>query len=257
MPTDPGALAAALAPHGLAFVSGWHSLNLRAHDVVAEKAAIRPHLELLRAMGCRVCIVCETSNAIHGNGAAPLNDKPIIDVRDWPDFGAAVEEVAAHCAAQGLTLAYHHHLGTVVETPEEIALLMETTGPATRLLLDTGHAFAGGADPAALARAHMGRVAHLHAKNVRADVLDQVRRQDLSFLEGVRRGLFTVPGDPDGAVDFAPVLGEAARHGYKGWLVIEAEQDPAIRDPVTYQSMGLAALRRMAAKAGFTKGAAA
>lgn len=257
MPSEPAALSRALAPHGLAFVSAWHSLNLLAHGVATEKAAIQPHLDLLKAMGCRVCIVCETWNAVHGRDDLPLNERPMLDAGDWPDFGAAVEEIAAHCAAEGLTLAYHHHLGTVVETPDEIALLMRTTGPATHLLLDTGHALAGGGDPAALARHYMGRVAHLHAKSVRTAVLDQVRRDGLSFLEGVRRGLFTVPGDPEGAVDFAPVLREAARHGYDGWLVIEAEQDPDIRDPVTYQSMGLVALRRMAAEAGLTEGTAA
>jgi inosose dehydratase len=100
----------------------------------------------------------------------------------------------------------------------------------------------------------MGRVRHIHAKNVRPDVMRQVRAENLSFLEGVRRGVFTVPGDPEGGVDFAPVLREAAAHGYEGWLVIEAEQDPAVRNPFHYQSMGLAALRRMAREAGLDTG---
>ena len=82
----------------------------------------------------------------------------------------------------------------------------------------------------------------------------EVRDQGLSFLEGVRRGVFTVPGDPEGAVDFAPVLRVAADHGYQGWLVIEAEQDPEVRDPVRYQGMGLAALRDAAREAGLDRG---
>jgi inosose dehydratase len=250
MPSEPAELKAALAPHGLAFVSGWHSLNLLAHSVEAEKAAIQPHLDLLKAMACRVCIVCETSNAIHGNDAVPLADRPVLAEADWPEFGATVEAIARHTAEQDLTLVYHHHMGTVVQTEAEIDALMAATGPATHLLLDTGHCFFGGGDPAALARRHMARVAHIHAKNVRPAVMAEVHRERLSFLEAVRRGVFTVPGDPEGAVDFAPVLREAARHGYSGWLVIEAEQDPAVRDPVTYQSMGLAALKRMARAAG-------
>jgi inosose dehydratase len=166
-----------------------------------------------------------------------------------------VEAIAAHCAGQGITLVYHHHMGTIVESEDEIDLLMAHTGPCAHLLLDTGHAYFGGGDPLAVAKRHMSRVAHIHTKNVRADVMAQVRGEGLSFLEGVRRGVFTVPGDPEGAVDFDPVLRVAAEHGYQGWLVIEAEQDPAVRNPRKYQSMGLQALKAMAQRVGFDRGA--
>jgi len=183
-----------------------------------------------------------------------LADRPVLAGGDWPAFGAAIEEVAQFCAGQGLALAYHHHMGTVVESRAEIDALMAATGPATRLLLDTGHALLAGADPAALARDHMGRVAHIHAKNVRPAVAAKVWEERLSFLDAVRRGVFTVPGDPAGAVDFAPVLRAAAEHGYDGWLVIEAEQDPAVCDPARFQSLGLKSLREMAAQAGLVSG---
>ena len=253
MPTDPAALKAALAPHGLRFVSGWHSLNLLSRSVEAEKRAIQPHLDLLKAMGCQVCIVCETSNAIHGRDDVPLVDGP--DLRDdqWPQFGADVEAIARFCADQGLTLAYHHHMGTVVEAPHEIDHFMANVGPATRLLLDTGHCYFGGGDPAELARKYMDRVAHIHAKNVRPAVAAEVEADHLSFLEGVRRGVFTVPGDPEGGVDFLPVLQIAAERGYQGWLVIEAEQDPAQRNPRKYQSLGLASLKLLAREAGLDR----
>lgn len=250
MPAEPAALEAVLAPHGLRFVSGWYSLNLLARSVEDEKRAIRPHLDLLKAMGCTVLIACETSNAIHGDDGAGINDKPVLADGDWAGFGRSVEDIAAHCAAEGVTLAYHHHMGTVVESEAEIDRFMAVTGPRTHLLLDTGHIYFGGGDPLAVASRHMGRVAHLHAKNVRPAVMRDCRALNLSFLEGVRRGVFTVPGDPEGGVAFEPVLEVAARHGYSGWLVIEAEQDPAVRDPVTYQSMGLLALRAMAREAG-------
>ncbi len=253
MPSDPAELKAALASHGLRLVSGWHSLNLLSRSVEAEQAAIQPHLELLKAMGCTVCIVCETSNAIYGDDAVALADRPVLGRGDWPAFGAAIEEIAQFCTGQGLTLAYHHHMGTVVESGAEIDTLMAATGPATRLLLDTGHAMLAGADPAALARDHMGRVAHIHAKNIRPAVAAQVWEERLSFLDAVRRGVFTVPGDPLGSVDFAPVLRAAAEHGYDGWLVIEAEQDPNVHDPVKFQSLGLKSLREMAACAGLMR----
>jgi inosose dehydratase len=253
LPTTVAGLKAALGPRGLRFVSGWHSTNLLVNSVAAEKEAMDPFLDLLAGMDSRVIIVCETSNAIHGADAVAVNDRPRLSEGQWAGFGAGVEALARHAAERGITLVYHHHMGTVVEAEWEIDRLMAETGPATHLLLDTGHCWFGGGDPVRLARRHMGRVRHIHAKNVRPDVLDQVRREGLSFLEGVRRGVFTVPGDPEGAVDFVPVLEIAAAHGYRGWLVIEAEQDSAVRDPVEYQSMGLRALKAYARRAGLDR----
>ncbi len=252
-PATAAGLRAELDPRGLAFVSGWHSTNLLENDLAAEKRALDPFLEVLAAMGSGVVIVCETSNAVHGNDAVAVNDRPRLDEGRWDAFGRGIEALAAHAAARGIRLAYHHHMGTVVEAEWEIDRLMAATGPLTHLLLDTGHCRFGGGDPVRLARRHMGRVAHIHAKNVRPGILAEVREEGLSFLEGVRRGVFTVPGDPEGEVDFVPVLEIAAHHGYSGWLVIEAEQDPALRDPFEYQSTGLRALRAYARRAGLER----
>ena len=252
-PTTVEGLKAVLGPRGLHFVSGWHSTNLLVNSLEDEKAAMQPFLDLLKGMGCPVIIVCETSNAIHGNDAVAVNDRPRLLENQWAAFGAGVEALAEFAAAQGITLVYHHHMGTIVETEAEIDRLMAATGPATHLLLDTGHCYFGGGDPARLARSHMGRVAHIHAKNVRPAIMAEVRDQGLSFLEGVRRGVFTVPGDSEGGVDFAPVLKTAAEHGYQGWLVIEAEQDAAVRNPFQYQSLGLKSLKAMAREAGLDR----
>ncbi len=253
MPSEPDALNAALSPHGLKFISGWHSLNLLEHSVEDEKKAIQPHLDLLKAMGCEVCIVCETSNAIHGADDQAVNNKPNLADDQWERFGVKIEEIAQFCAGQDIELVYHHHMGTIVETPDEIDRFMMVTGPATKLLFDTGHCFFGGGEPAEVLARHMDRVAHIHAKNVRPSVMSLVREQELSFLEGVRRGVFTVPGDLEGGVQFEPVLSVAAAHGYQGWLVIEAEQDPEIYNPFEYQSMGLKALKQMARSTGLDR----
>lgn len=249
-PTMPDGLKGVLEPRGLRYVSGWHSTNLLVNSVEDEKVAMQPALDLLKAMGSKVIIVCETSNAIHGNDGMAVNDRPRMSDGQWKPFAAGIEALAAFAAAQGITLAYHHHMGSIIEAEWEIDRLMAETGPHTHLLLDTGHCYFGGGNPERLARRHMGRVAHIHAKNVRPDIMAQVREQGLSFLEGVRRGVFTVPGDAEGAVDFLPVLQLAAAHGYQGWLVIEAEQDAMVRDPFFYQSMGLRALRAFARRAG-------
>ncbi|CDZ70808.1 Inosose dehydratase [Neorhizobium galegae bv. orientalis] len=255
-PQEPGALKAVLEPRGLRYVSGWHSLNLLVNSVEDEKRSMQPALDLLKAMGSNVIIVCETSNAIHGDDGKAVNDRPKLPDSEWKSFGAGVEALAEFAAGQGISLVYHHHMGTIVESEDEIDKLMAHTGPHAKLLLDTGHCLFGGGDPERAAKSHMARVRHIHAKNVRPDIAAQVRSEGLSFLEGVRRGVFTVPGDKEGGVSFAPVLKIAAEHGYEGWLVIEAEQDPDVRNPFEYQSMGLASLKAMAQAAGLDKGRA-
>ncbi len=250
-PDDPEALRQLLGGHGLAFISGWYSLNLLTQPVAAEKAAIQRHLDKLKHNGSAVCIVCETSNSIQGRDVA-LSQSPVLTAAAMRDFGAKVEELAEFTAAQGITLVYHHHMGTVVETPEEIDAFMAATGPATKLLFDAGHCYFGGqgADPAPVLRRYADRVAHFHAKNVRPEVMAKVRDAGMSFMDGVRAGVFTVPGDPEGGVDFAPLLRILKDSGYGGWIVIEAEQDPEERDPVHYQSLGLKTLKTLAAEAG-------
>lgn len=252
-PTDPAGLKAVLEPRGLQFVSGWHSLNLLTQSIEDEKAAMQPALDLLKAMGCKVIIVCETSNAIHGNDDMAVNDRPRLGDDQWASFGAGVEALAEFSASQGISLVYHHHMGTIVESEDEIDKLMAHTGPHAKLLLDTGHCLFGGGNPERAARNHMGRVGHIHAKNIRPAIAAKVRGEGLSFLEGVRRGVFTVPGDTEGGVDFPSVLKVAAEHGYRGWLVIEAEQDPDVRNPFDYQSLGLKSLKAMARAAGLDK----
>jgi inosose dehydratase len=249
-PNDAAGMRRALDPHGLKFVSGWYSLNLLQRDARAEIAAMQSHLDLLAGCDCRVAILCETTGCVHGDPAHPITDKPNMTEAEWRLFTGRLTEVAEHIAALGILPVYHHHMGTVVQTRAEIDRLMAETGPALRLLFDTGHAFFAGEDPAAILRDHAARVGHLHMKNVRPRVMRQVLDTGMSFLDGVRAGVFTVPGDPEGAVDFAPILKLAAAQGYEGWLVIEAEQDPALRNPYFYQSMGLKSLKETARAVG-------
>ena len=208
---------------------------------------MRPHMTLLRAMGCTVLILAETAHAIHGDRAAPLSQRPVLTERQWPGFVNRLTELADAVAAEGLSIAYHHHMGTIVQTKTaEIDRLMAETGPNLTLLLDTGHATFAGADPVALAGRHRARITHVHCKDVRANVMGSARRNDRSFLDSVIDGVFTVPGD--GVVNFQHVLAELP--GYTGWLVVEAEQDPEKAHPLTYARLGHDNLARFASKAG-------
>ncbi|KFI30050.1 myo-inosose-2 dehydratase [Haematobacter massiliensis] len=252
-PEDPEALKTLLASYGLRFVSGWYSMALLTRSVDEEILAVQPHLAKLKVNGCKVCIVCECSNTVHGDPMVPVNDRPRLTAAEMKAFGARVEDFARYLAGEGVTLAYHHHMGTVVESPEDIDAFMGATGPATHLLFDAGHCAFGGGDPEKVLMHHAARVAHFHAKNIRRAVTERVRTEHLSFLQGVLVGAFTVPGDPEGAIDFLPLLRILAKADYQGWLVIEAEQDPDRYDPLTYQTLGLNSLRAAARESGLDR----
>lgn len=247
---DPEALKQLLGRYGLAFISGWYSTELLTRSVEAEIAAFQGHLAKLRHNGCKVCVVCECSNTVHGSPDVPVNNRPHLTAAEMQEFGAKMEAFAAYMAGQGITLAYHHHMGTVIESPDEIDAFMAATGPHTHLLFDAGHCTFGGGNPEAVLKKHIARVAHFHAKNIRPAVTARVRAENLSFLQGVLAGAFTVPGDQDGAVEFKPLLQILADHGYDGWIVIEAEQDPHVRNPLLYQTLGLHTLKRIARETG-------
>jgi len=245
-PRQATALKAALAPFGLACVSGWYSAALLERDAAAELESLRPHLDLLKAMGCAVLILAETSNAIHGDAAVPLSRRPVMPAERWAEFGTRLTSVAEATLREDVRLVYHHHMGTVVQSGADIEALMTHTGDAVHLLLDTGHALWGGVDPVALARRHRARISHVHTKDVRRAVMERAGAEDWSFLRSVVEGVYTVPGD--GVVDYPAVF--RALPGYDGWVVIEAEQDPAKANPLIYARLGHRNLLRFLAEGG-------
>jgi len=243
-PRDAAALKPLLARHGLALVSGWYGSRLLERSVDEEMAAAEPHVALLLAMGCDVMVHAEVARSVHGDRAVPLSRRPALAEAEWPRLAGRLSDMARRLAARGLRLAYHHHMGTVIETEAEVDRLMAATAPEVGLLLDTGHlAFAGG-DPVAAAKRHAARIVHVHCKDIRPAVLAEAKRRDLPFLEAVLAGVFTVPGD--GCVDYAAVLPPVAAAGYRGWLVVEAEQDPAKAHPLTCARMGFESLAPLA-----------
>jgi inosose dehydratase len=236
-----------LARHGLDLVSGWYGTRLLERDVDAEMAEAEPHIALLTALGCTVMVHAEVARAIHGERTTPLLRRPVLSDADWALLAPRMTEFGKRLKARGLHLAYHHHMGTVIETEAEVDRLMASTGPEVGLLLDTGHLTFAGGDPVRAANRHAARVVHVHCKDIRAGVMEDVKRRDLPFLAAVLEGVFTVPGD--GCVDYAAVLPPLAAAGYAGWLVVEAEQDPAKAHPLTYARMGHDNLARLARSA--------
>lgn len=247
-PRDSQTLRALLERFELDLVGGWYSASLLTRTAREEIAALQAHLGLLKALDCRVFILAETSNAIHGDRTRPLAATPRLDRAAWAGFGAKLTEVADTVAAAGLRFAYHHHLGTVVESSEDIEWFLRSTGPSVGFTIDTGHAALGGVDAVSLIRSQPERVAHVHCKDIRGKVFRRLKIEGGSFLGGVLDGMFTVPGDGD--LDFGRVMQALHDIGYSGWIIVEAEQDPGLADPRRYGELGLATLRREAAVAG-------
>jgi inosose dehydratase len=246
-PRDAKVLAPLLGRHQLALVGGWYSASLLSRPAEAEIEALQSHLALLKAMNSSVFILAETSNSIHGDQDRPLSATPRLADSAWQGFGRKLTDVADHIEQAGLRVAYHHHLGTVVESQRDIDRFLEFTGRSVGLTLDTGHATLGGVDPVALIRGHPHRIAHVHCKDVRSRVFHQVQSESKSFLSGVLSGMFTVPGDGD--LGFQGVMQGLAQIGYAGWIIVEAEQDPAVANPKSYAALGLKTLRREASAA--------
>lgn len=247
-PRDAAKLKPLLAGYGLDLVGGWYSSALLERSADEEIAALQPHLELLEAMGSTVFVCAETSNAIHGRRDCNLGDTPRLTVDGWESFGERMTAVADYIQARGLRFAYHHHLGTVVERADDLRHFLAHTGDSVGLTLDTGHAVLGGIDPLEVIADHPERIAHVHCKDVRGKVFEQVRQSGSSFLDGVLAGMFTVPGDGD--LDYAAIFTALAGMHYSGWIIIEAEQDPALANPRTYAELGLRALHTHATQAG-------
>jgi myo-inosose-2 dehydratase len=245
-PRVPEALTAALAPYGLACISGWYSAKLLTRDAEAEFAAMAKHLALLKSQGSTVMVVCETSNTIQGEIDTPLSHRPRLQGDDWTLFGDRMTVLGDRLVEEGIRIVYHHHMGSVVQSEDDIHAFMAHTGPSVDLLLDTGHAVWGGSDPAALAARYRARITHVHTKDIRPAVRAQSEAEDWSFLKSVLNGVYTVPGD--GTIDFVSIFRNLP--GYSGWVVLEAEQDPAKANPFEYASRGYANLTAYLQQAG-------
>nr|WP_278992369.1 myo-inosose-2 dehydratase [Plesiomonas shigelloides] len=247
-PRQASVLGPILARHQLKLVSGWYSGELLTRSVEEEIAAVQDHLTLLRELGANVMVFCEVTDCIHGKQQVPVNQRPHFPAERWAEYGAKLTEFARYTQSQGVRIAYHHHMGTMIETEQDIDLLMQHTGEEVGLLLDTGHLTFAGVDPVAVAARWAKRINHVHCKDVRPAVLAEVKNKKMSFLNAVLAGVYTVPGD--GCVDYPAVFRELKRVNYQGWLVVEAEQDPAIAHPLTYARLGYNNLHRFAEDAG-------
>ena len=249
-PGTAAELAPILERHGLALVSGWYSGELLDRSVEEEKRRARGQVELFRELGAFAFVYGETARSVQGRRDTPLARRPSLTDAEMADYGRRLDEFAAWVnEACGAPFAYHHHMGAVVQFEEEVERFLACTADETGLLFDTGHLRFAGGDPVAAIARWGARIRHVHCKDVRADVLAGIDWERDSFLDAVLAGVFTVPDD--GMIDFGAVARALMGAGYEGWLLVEAEQDPAKADPLEYSAKGREALAAAAAAAGY------
>lgn len=248
-PMDAATLRPILARHHLALVSGWFSGRLLELSVEEENRRIEAQLTTFAELGAPVLVYAETTGSVQAMRDTPVSRRRRLSADEFKRLGEKMTGLARHMKVRGVALAYHHHMATVVETDDEIDALMAATGPEVGLLVDTGHACYAGGNWLALTERHAERVVHVHCKDIRPAVLAEARRQDMSFLNAILAGVFTVPGD--GFIDYDAFARTLARIGYSGWVVVEAEQDPAKAPPYEYALKGRRHLADAFTRAGF------
>jgi inosose dehydratase len=249
-PDDPAVMLPILRAADVTLCGGWFSGTLVDEDISANKDRITPMIELFKAVDAPCIVYGEVGRSIQGKRDIPLAQKPRLSDDEMKAYARKVTAFGEWCAEQGMPLSYHHHMAAVVETETELDAFMAASGEGIPLLLDAGHlAFAGG-DVLRAIDNHHGRINHVHVKDIRRAVVDGLDRNRQSFLDAVALGAFTVPGD--GSLDFGAIVQRLADHGYEGWFVVEAEQDPVANPPLRMAQVGHAELMRVMNAAGYT-----
>lgn len=249
-PRSPDKLREVLAAHDLQLVSGWWDGKAHENDVETEFASILPHLKLLKELGAKHVVYGESSNGRTGGIWNPMSQRPVLASEEWKVYAAKLTELSNRMADLGVGMAFHHHMGTLIESDEDVDRIMDATGLSVGLAFDTGHCLLSGGDPVALCKNHKDRIVHVHCKDVRTDKLVKARTNDMSFMDAILDGVFTVPGD--GGVDFDSILKMLSDAHYSGWLVVEAEQNPEKAPPYHFAKLGYDNLSVMAETAGFS-----
>lgn len=245
-PKDREALKKALDLRGLTICNRWFSSFLITKPFEETANAFAEELDFLKYLGAKVIGVSEQSHSIQGLDQPILEGKYVMNDQEWATLCDGLNRLGKIAREKGMSLTFHHHMGTVVQNEDEIDRMMEHTDPELfSLLYDTGHLAYCGADPLKVVKKYARRIKHVHLKDIRPEIVAKVKQERLSFLGGVRQGAFTVPGD--GCIDFGPIFQVLEEAGYEGWMVVEAEQDPAKANPLEY---AMKARRYIAEKTG-------
>lgn len=245
-PRDTAVLKKALELRGMQICNAWFSSFLTTKPYEEVEKEFIEHITFLKEMGAKVVGMSEQGHSIQGTDKPIFEAKYVMNDEEWDTLCTGINKLGKVAKDMGIKLCFHHHMGTVVQTEEEIDRLMANTDPELfGLLFDCGHLAYCGEDYMSVLNKYADRIRHVHLKDIRPEKVEQVKREHLSFLQGVRLGTFTVPGD--GVIDFKPIFDVLEKTGYEGYVLVEAEQDPAIANPLEY---AIKARKYIAEKAG-------
>jgi inosose dehydratase len=238
LPDDPAAKAATLASYGLKAVGGFVPVVLHNpdHDPAPE---VDRALDSFVAAGGDVLVLSANS------GQDGYDSRPELTQNGWATMFANLDRLAALAASRGVKAALHPHVGTMVETAEDVRRVL--AGSSIPLCLDTGHLLIGGTDPVALAQAHADRVVHVHAKDVDLALAKRVQDGELTYQEAVAQGLYTALGQGD--IDFKAIVAALDGAGFDGWYVMEQDTilgaEPVGEGPLADVKASVAFLRAL------------
>ncbi len=235
-PRNPGTIKFLLKKYNLKMPGGWYGALLRERAVEDEWIAMQDHINLLKFVGSDVFVLADVSGSIQGNEEVALSDRPMLNDREWKNYGKKISEISNRLDDIGLPMSYHEHMGTLIQTEEDIDRLINETNDKTYLLYDTGHLMFAQANYENILAKYISRINHVHCKDIRKDILDNSLKKNLSFRQSFLDGVFTVPGD--GCINYTPILKLLRQKNYDKWLIIEAEQDPRKSNPLEYAIMG-------------------
>ena len=237
-----------LNKHNINLCSGWYGANLLKRTVKDEMENIRTQLDLFKDCNAPCIVFAEVTNSIQADESKSLSKRPKLDKDDWKKFCEKINEVGKRLEGENMPLAYHHHMGTVIQSHEDTERLMNETNDTVKLTIDTGHMLFAGGNSLKIIRDFKEKIVHVHCKDMREKVLKKSLSEDLSFRHAFLEGAFTVPGD--GCIDYRPIFNELVKNKYQGWLVVEAEQDPKKANPFQYAKIGFNYLKKTTSECG-------
>ena len=235
-PRNPGIIKFLLKKYNLQMPGGWYGALLKERSAAEEWSAMQDHINLLKFIGSDVFVFADISGSIQGNGLAPLSSRPIINNSEWKNYCKKISDLSNRLDDVGIPMSYHEHMGTIIQSEEDVDRLMNETNDKTFLLYDTGHLLFSGANYEKVLKKYISKINHVHCKDIRKNVLEKSLTEDLSFRDSFLNGVFTVPGD--GCIDYKPLLRILKENNYDKWLVVEAEQDPKKANPLKYAKIG-------------------
>ena len=238
-----------LNKENLKLCSGWYGAQLLKRSPKEEFKLMQKQLRLFQDCKSPCMVFAEVTGSVQGDPKIPLSKRPKLSKDDWNKLIHSINEISKMMMDENMPLAYHHHMGTVIETEEDTRRLIENTKDTVGLLVDTGHMLFAKGNSIKLVETFYERIIHIHCKDIRKDILEKSLNNDVSFRQAFLDGAFTVPGD--GCIDYVPFLKALKEKKYSGWLVVEAEQDPAKANPFEYAKIGFNYLSKTAKKCGF------